>query len=182
MPPLTLAPDHGSLMSQPLSDLVGRFRQERLQVLEPESAVGKLADHPKALTLFRAWQKWCRGRICPERADVEPLDIPALLEYIVLLDVEERDFRFRLVGETIANRYAIRLKGKTITQLMAGSSLDETLYEHRRCAQDRRPVLVTHTDAMTSLGDTRSYSRLLLPLGAQGPRASHIIGVMQFYR
>ena len=167
-------------MSHPLSDLVGRFRQERLQILDPASAADDLAEHKKALALFNAWQGWSAGRVCPNRDDVEPLDIAQLLENIVLLDVEERDFRFRLVGETVATRYAVRLKGKTIGQLMDGTSLDETLYEHRRCAHDRRPVLVTHTDAMTSLGDTRSYTRLLLPLGADGPRAAHIIGVMQF--
>ena len=169
-------------MSRPIRETAGRFRQERLQILDPMQDSQELARHPKALALLQAWHRWRGDRPLPERADIDPTDIPDLLANIVLLDVEEKDYRFRLVGETINTRYAIRLKGKSITDLMSGASLDETLYEHRRCAEDRRAVLVTHSDAMRSLGDIRSYVRLLLPLGATGRRANHIIGVMQFYR
>ena len=169
-------------MSRPIRETAGRFRQERLQVLDPLRDRQDLAGHPKALALLNAWHKWRGDRPLPERTDIDATDIPALLANIVLLDVEENDYRFRLVGETINTRYAVRLKGKSITDLMSSASLDETLYEHRRCVEDRRAVLVTHSDAMRSPGDIRSYIRLLLPLGAAGPRANHIIGVMQFYR
>lgn len=169
-------------MSRPIRHATGRFRQERLQILDPATAAQEVATHPYALTLLTAWQRWRGEALMPSRQDVEPLDIPTLLENIVLLDVEDQDFRFRVVGETISSRYATRLKGRSIGELMSGTGLDETLYEHRRCAEDQRPVLVTHTDAMTSLGDIHSYVRLILPLGDGGPKATHIIGVMQFYR
>ncbi|SDG49710.1 PAS domain-containing protein [Thalassobaculum litoreum] len=169
-------------MSRPIRQATGRFRQERLQILDPASAETDLATHARALALLKAWHKWRGERPIPERADVDPIDIPALLEHILLLEVEDGDFRFRLVGETIASRYAVRMKGRSICELMGGTSLDETLYEHRRCAEDRCAVLITNTEAMTSLGDIRSYTRLLLPLGGTGRRADHIIGVMQFYR
>lgn len=169
-------------MSPLISQSTGRFRQNRLQILDPATETDELRDHPKAEQLLAAWQRWRGDRIVPERTDVDVVELPALLEHLVLLDVEDKDFRFRLVGETIANRYAVRLKGKTIGAVMSGTSLDETLYEHRRCAEDRRAVLVTHTDTMTSLGDIKTYMRLLLPLGGSGPKASHIIGIMHFYR
>ena len=169
-------------MSRPIRQAVGRFRQDRLQFLDPANARPDLADRPRALALLDAWHRWRGERTVPEREDVDPVDIPALLEHIVLLDVEGDDFRFRLVGETVASRYAHRLKGRSMRELMSGTSLDETLYEHRRCATDRCGVLITHSEAMTSLGDIRTYTRLLLPLGGTGARADHIIGVMQFHR
>ncbi len=171
-----------SRMSGPIRHAAGRFRQERLQILDPATAMADLEGRPRAQALLTAWHLWRGERALPERDDVDPIDIPNLLEHIVLLDVEPDDFRFRLVGETVASRYAARLKGRSIRELMSGTSLDETLYEHKRCADDRCAVLITHTDTMTSLGDIRSYTRLLLPLGGSGPRADHIIGVMQFYR
>lgn len=153
-----------------------------MQILDPANAQADLAEHSRALALLTAWHLWRGERVVPERTDVDPIDIPVLLEHILLLDVEENDFRFRLVGETIANRYAVRMKGKSISEMMSGTNLDETLYEHRRCAEDRCAVLITHTNEMTSLGDIRRYTRLLLPLGGTSARADHIIGVMQFYR
>lgn len=169
-------------MSGPIRNAVGRYRLDRMQTFDPISADSAVAAHPKAADLLAAWNRWRGSRALPERRDIDPMDIPTLLPNLVLLDVEDRDFRFRLVGETIATRYASRLKGKSIGELMSGSNLDETLYEHRRCAEERRAVLVTQSTDKTSLGDIHAYYRLSLPVGNHGPQASHIISVMDFYR
>ncbi|MDF1792593.1 MAG: PAS domain-containing protein [Thalassobaculaceae bacterium] len=170
-------------MSDPIREPVGRYRQDHFQILDPDRVDAVVAAHPKAAALLSAWRTWRGGgRALPDRGAIDPLDIPWLLANLVLLDVEQDDFRVRLVGELVASRYAHRLKGKCIGELMTGSSRDETLYEHRRCVEERRPVLTTHTDAQTSLGDINAYVRLILPLGEPDSEPSHIIGVMDFYR
>lgn len=168
-------------MSGRLNASVGRYRQDRLRVVDPMHAGAVVAGYPKAARLLEAWHAWRGDGSIPERSDVDPVDIPDLLPNLFLLDVEENDFRFRLVGEQISKRYANRLKGKCIGEVMSGAGLDETLYEHRRCAEDRQAAMVWQSRDLASADDLRAYTRLILPLGSAGPRASHIIGVMDFY-
>lgn len=168
-------------MSGRINASVGRFRKDRLRIFDPLCADAIVSTHPKAARLLDAWNTWRGDRTIPERADVDPVDIPDLLPNLILLDVERTDYRFRLVGEQISKRYASRLKGKCIGDVMSGSALDETLYEHRRCAEDRLAVLISQGRDLISTEDARAYIRLILPLGSSGPRASHIIGVMDFY-
>lgn len=168
-------------MSGPISTPVGRFRQDRLRIADPLEAAVFVGPHPKAARLLEAWNGWRGDRSVPDRADVDPVDIPDLLPNLILLDVEGDDFRFRLVGEQVASRYGGRLKGRLISDVMSGPGLDETLYEHRRCAEDRRAVIVSQERELATADDRRAYMRLILPLGNDGPRASHIVGVMDFY-
>jgi len=51
--------------------------------------------------------KFVDGRI-PSRQDIEPLDIPALLPQIILLDVtrEPWNFKFRLIGTNVVYHLA----------------------------------------------------------------------------
>ena len=107
--------------------------------------------------------------------------MPALLPNLVLLDVLDGDFRFRLVGEAVDARYGHSLKGRTLSDLMSGTALDETLYEHRRCVEDLAGVLVQNSLGVAGLDDLKLYGRLLLPVGAAGGRARHVIGVMEFF-
>ncbi|CAN0205482.1 MAG: PAS domain-containing protein [Thalassobaculaceae bacterium] len=168
-------------MSGLISTSVGRFRQDRLRIADPAQTAEIVGSHPKAVRLLDAWNAWRGERPLPDRADVDPIDIPDLLPNLILLDVEDDDFRFRLVGEQIASRYGGRLKGRLISEVMSGPGLDETLYEHRRCAEDRRAVIISQARELATADDRRAYMRLILPLGNDGPRASHIIGVMDFY-
>ena len=54
------------------------------------------------------WRRQCDSRAMPSRQDLDPLDIPNLLGGIMLADVMQNplDFRYRLVGTGIAERFA----------------------------------------------------------------------------
>ena len=157
------------------------FRQERLTAFDPASPPAALAAFPLASRLVEVWQGWAGGRKAPEWSDVDPLAIPALLANLIVLDVCDGDFRFRLVGEAVKARYRIR-KGCTLRELMpAGPALDETLYEHRRCAEDLAGVFVVNSVEVAGLDDLNLYARLLLPVGAEDGRARLIVGVMEFF-
>src|SRR3546814_9678513 len=99
-------------------------------------------------TLFRS------ARPAPERGDIDPLAMPALLPNLLLLDTIDDDFRFRLVGEAVNTRYGHGLRGRTLGEVLSGTVLDETLDEHRRCVEDLAGVLVRseeHTSELQSL-------------------------------
>ena len=133
--------------------------------------------------LLAAWLHWRGdGRPMPSRHDIDPLDIPHLLATVFLLDLEGEDFRFRLVGEDVNERYGHRLTGRRLTELMSGPALEETLEEHRQCVRDQVAVLVDNTGFSAGLYDVQRYVRLILPIADAEDRVAFIIGVMQFVR
>lgn len=165
-----------------------QFRRDRIAIFDPAAPPDWLSDHPMPHLLLQAWIRWRGARSAPARADIDPCDIPSLLPFVILLNVVPGDFQFRLCGETVNNRYRNRLKGRCLRELLSGPALQETLYEHDRCAADGQAVLVLNSTDTTSLDDTQSYVRLLLPIGPldngrtgqeDGP-ARHILGVMSF--
>lgn len=65
------------------------------------------------------WRKICRGRPMPDRADLDPLDIPDLLPCIVLLDVcrDPPDFYYRLIGTQVAGSLNKDHTGSLMSQI-----------------------------------------------------------------
>gem|GEM_PF-870979 len=170
-------------MSRPFRRPLPTFRPERLAVFDPASPPAGLVAFPLAAQLLDIWRNWAAGRSVPEPSDVDPLSMPALLANLILLDVCDDDFRFRLIGETVNRRYGHRMKGRTLRELMPpGTALDETLYEHKRCTEDLAGVFVVNSVGIASLDDISLYARLLLPVGAAGGRAQRLIGVMEFFK
>src|SRR5690606_13318448 len=145
-------------MSGPIRRPQPTFRPGRLHVFAPALPPPELARCALAAQLLALWRDWAGARPAPERSDVDPLTMPALLPNLVLLDAVDGDFRFRLVGEAINTRYGHGLKGRTLGELMTGAALDETLYEHRRCAEDLAGVLVHNRADLATLADLKLYT------------------------
>lgn len=55
----------------------------------------------------------------PDRADIDPLDLPGMLGWIMLIerDTDPSDFRFRLVGSRIAELFGCDLTGRSVKAL-----------------------------------------------------------------
>ena len=123
------------------------------------------------------WESKAVGGL-PDRSVLEPTEIGRHLAHVALLDVEERDFRFRLVGEEVRARYGA-LRGRSLGELLAGRALEETLAEHRACAESRRPTLARRAEATPDSSDLQRYWRLLLPFGRAG-RVSTLLAAMRF--
>ncbi len=169
-------------MTGPIRRPQPTFRPGRLAAFDPASPPAGLARFPLASRLLALWRGWAAGRAAPEREDLDPLAMPDLLDNLIVLDVGEDDFRFRLAGEAVNARYGHRLRGRSLRELMApGRALDETLYEHRRCAEDLAGVFVLNGTGVASLDDLNLYARLLLPVGAADGRARLLVGVMEFF-
>ncbi|MGF1623732.1 MAG: PAS domain-containing protein [Alphaproteobacteria bacterium] len=146
----------------------------------PDDPPCELAATPRLMRLLELWRGWRGTRPAPEREDLDPLALRDLLPSIVLLDVLDDDFRFRLVGESVNERYRHQPKGRTLRDLLHGNALIDTLHEHRLCADSMQAVLVRNSDEAASLEDFKVYTRLLLPVGVDHGRARHILGAMEF--
>jgi hypothetical protein len=67
------------------------------------------------LELYSYWISKCCKNNPPSRKDIDPVvDIPNLARELVLLDVEGRDFRYRVAGSQVEARFSKRLGGRLI--------------------------------------------------------------------
>src|SRR5215471_13459596 len=81
-----------------------------------------LADQIREPRLKRLFAYWCaakRGRRMPARRDLDPLDFPYALGYVMLVDVlrEPLRFRVRLHGTEITRRVFYDLTGKLLDDI-----------------------------------------------------------------
>lgn len=137
------------------------------------------ADADDKLHAFLAyWRAKCPPHGLPRRGDIDPTEIPHLLAAILLVDVEGGDFRFRLAGQDLVQRYG-NLRGRSLGELMSGRELADTLAEHRRCVTARLPVYSENTIRSAGAGDWFLYQRLLVPLDSGGT-VNILAGVMSF--
>lgn len=119
--------------------------------------------------LYAYWRSKSAGGRLPSRADISPADIPQLLPYIFLIDVERdpQRFRFRLIGTQIC-----QWAGRDVT----GLYIDDPLYGDRgiRLGKQYAEVaarglpLYTEQPAQRPERDYVFYDRLVLPLAQDG--------------
>src|SRR5687767_8504417 len=77
-------------------------------------------EHPDLRTLYDYWNERRRGRRWPARADINPLELKAVLGNLSLIDVAPTSpprFTFRLVGTLFSQRIGQDLTGKTVDDI-----------------------------------------------------------------
>ena len=142
-----------------------------------------LANCPdKIASLFRYWDERRGGRRMPSRGDIDPLDIPQLLQHLILLDTDERieDFRYRLYGTAVAEGFGEERTGKTFAELKRIDNIDEAWAGYRSVQADGEPHYSPDRTVLP-LRHYTSYSRLLLPLSDDDRRVNMILGGIVFF-
>ncbi|WP_428246084.1 PAS domain-containing protein [Ferrovibrio sp.] len=121
---------------------------------------------PELRALYDYWRGKRQGRPFPARAEIEPLEIPRLLEHIGLIDVtgDGEDYHYRLVGTGIARAFGEDPTGRQVGASTGGSYANVIRDACRRCWETAQPVL------FRGVYRTREHNylwaeRLLLPLG-----------------
>ncbi len=115
--------------------------------------------------LLRYWLSKRGRRAMPSRADIDPVDIPELLQHIGLIDVEgpPRRYRYRLVGSYMQTMFGENYQGKYLDKAKHGRYrlFLEDLYTS--AADQRQPML---SEAIFDYGTERvvTIRRLILPL------------------
>ncbi len=83
--------------------------------------------------LYRYWQsKHVDGRP-PARVDLDPMtEIPGLIANLMIIDIEDGGYRYRLVGSEITSRFGGELTGKSV----GSSGMSETVRTEWRVLLD----------------------------------------------
>ncbi len=111
------------------------------------------------------WRAKAGGAPAAPEHMIDPAEMRFILGYVMLLEVLEAgsDFRYRLYGSLIAERFGRDVTGQTVRQF--GDSeyiVNFFLATYQAVSTTRRPLLSVHYPRPGS--QTASWSRLILPL------------------
>jgi hypothetical protein len=138
---------------------------------------------PRLRQALAYWRSKLAGRAMPVRRDIDPVDIPKLLPYVMLVDVlpVPLDFRYRLIGTEVRGILRHDYTGKRFSE-MPGKGRGSTVWAN--CEQ------VVLTKAPFSLSPPyvgpeqhlRRCENLLLPLSENGLDVTMVLQVISFER
>jgi hypothetical protein len=118
------------------------------------------------LDLYRYWLAKRVGRANPARSDIDPVDIPALLPYLTIVDKVDGQFRYRLVGTAVVQQFGYDLTGTFIGLPMLRAIAERVFADH--------PLFVTG-EYETPTGNIHNVSALALPLSDDGTNVNMCI-------
>lgn len=115
---------------------------------------------------YAYWDSRRNGRVCPHRADIDPLiDVPSLVPHIILFDVrhEPLDFRFRLVGSAVRHNLSRDYVGHWFSEYPNYDATGTIWPRHKLVAETQRPILQRPT-YVGPHNDFIYVENILLPL------------------
>ena len=127
------------------------------------------------------WESKRRGRPMPARRDLDPIEIPRLLPWVLLIDVlrDPLDFRYRLIGTEVVAVSRDDFTGTRFSDL-PGKGSDSVIWDNcltvvrSKAPFSRRPPYVGPRD------DVHSGQNLLMPLSSDGEQVDMIFQLIAF--
>jgi hypothetical protein len=120
------------------------------------------------LDLYAYWHSKRGTRTMPSREDIDPAEIPYLLPYLMIVERQDDQFRYRLVGSTIVRSVGYDATGVTIGSYLADpEAAAEAQAIFRRVFTAACPVFATGKFIIKP-GVHLHLSLLTLPLSEDG--------------
>ncbi len=154
-------------------------------IVERGARMEGFRDCLKSERLRLLYDYWLRIRPAPDRlpgrAHLDPLDIPAILPWIILFDMGQgpADTRYRLVGTQIVERVGRDFTGRLLSEGYWGHDTDKVLEDYWAVAQAGRPELWQRR-MVDREGIPHAYDYLLLPLASDGKRVDILLAGVAF--
>ena len=155
----------------------------------PALAAGELAAVPigdeRLQQLYAYWRNRAAGRPLPARGDLDPIDIPLLLPYVMLVDVlPSGRYRYRLIGTENHREHGVNATGRHLDEVLPGPEYcAHVIALYDECVRARRPLysecLFLSPDRQ---GPERHTKVLFLPLSDDGESVNIVlVGQVFFY-
>lgn len=132
--------------------------------------------------LHKYWTSKLAGRSMPRRADIDPTEIPKLLQHILLADVEHNPFRvrFRLVGTHIVNSVGRDATGRYFEEVYQETLRDGMIELYANVVRSKMPVRYF---GETVIADKkfRDFESLHMPLSDDGRTVNIILAGLHFF-
>ena len=137
-------------------------------------------SRPVPLELLAYWRELARRRLPPLKSDFDPLSaLPKATPFLCLLeplDAERSDFRIRLVGQGVIDRYGMNATGMALSDYTTDGF---AVLRHGMCValDERRPVAYSGDYRRVERGHI-SVEGVLCPL--EGQRGGFIVAGVGF--
>lgn len=140
-------------------------------------------DDPGLVDLLGWWRRACTldGRP-PSRAAFDPLDFPALLPRLFLLDADPAahgGFRYRLAGTMVEQMLGQSLTGRDLWDVPFGEAATSIWQQYDRTITAVEPTYCEHA-FVSARNRFVHYNRLLLPLRRMSDDAQMLLGAVVF--
>lgn len=139
-------------------------------------------DDERLVAAYRYWDGLRGGRFAPSYAEVDPVEVPKLLRYLLVTEVEPtpagRRYRYRLCGTEVEQHFGITMRGCYVDTLMQGAYRDYIEGLYHRLVEQRCPVY------SVSSYDERllQTKRLMLPLSSDGSQVDKVLAAQVFFQ
>ncbi|MBI2253767.1 MAG: PAS domain-containing protein [Proteobacteria bacterium] len=141
------------------------------------------ATSAKINDLRRWWEAKRGARTMPDRADVDPIELKALLPYLLISECLQDPFnvRYRLVGTVVANITGFDITGRDLASLLPPDPTEDWMGHYARVYSTRLPVF-GYTTVPTIHGDPFTYEFAIFPLSKGGDAADQFIALEDYGR
>jgi hypothetical protein len=131
------------------------------------------------------WREKRNGRELPSRADIDPLELKQHLGNLYLIDVfpDHADFRYRLLGTRITERYGRDSTGKTVSEVYRRTdpaTCEWLIALYATVARARVPVRASAPLRAVNK-EHLSFDAIYLPLSGDGKTVDMILGEVLFF-
>lgn len=126
--------------------------------------------------LYNYWNKKRGERRAPRQAEIDPVEIPELLGFVNLYDVQQepRDYLVRLNGSEVAAMLGQDITGMWCSKVVSGEARDRCHSAFAMCVDDWSPTLVE--TSLDFCGKDHAVQLLLaLPLSDDGKAVNKLM-------
>lgn len=128
--------------------------------------------------LFEYWNSLRRGRLAPNRSEIEPSAIRNLLGDTFILDVVDRhQYDFRLAGTRLCGSYCREMKKRNFLDLWTGHD-KEAIATLLATVSEDAAVAKAGFSGRTERGQSLEFELILLPLMTDGQTITRILGAI----
>jgi hypothetical protein len=133
------------------------------------------------LTGALAYWRAKRGNRCmPSRRDIDPVEVPALLPNLQLIELVDRGrWRYRLIGTALVEAFGRDYTGRCPDELFDARRTASIIETHNAVRQARQPMFLRSSYITTKNVDLVA-NRLYLPLSNDDRDVNMILGALTF--
>ena len=133
--------------------------------------------------LYEYWRSKHRDGKLPARADIDPLDIPEILAFVFLVDVQRSAdgprFRYRLLGTMLVEYMGVDATGQLVGEAFPKRQTAEINAAYASVVATGEPHCWDYAVPMPDREHVR-YRRLMCPLASDGATIDALIGVLSY--
>jgi len=141
------------------------------------------SDDGFLLALHAYWEQKRAGRTLPDRADIDPVEMPPrLLPYLFIVEYANISarWRYRLMGTEMVERLGADLTGRYLDEALGGRYCNYLVPLNAEVRRRRQPIY-TESTLTGADGGVLLTRRMLVPLANGGEEVAMILGAQTYH-